>query len=67
MMIMSSTMTTCSAPSLVLTMDSNVYTEILDEQYEKLLKERKDKSLQAKFKKECEETPYLQQCKMYDD
>ena len=48
-------------------MDSNLYTKILDEQNEKLLKDRKDKDLHAKFEKECEETPYLQQCKMYDD
>jgi len=48
-------------------MDSNLFTQILDEQYEKLRKERKDKNLHAKFEKECEETPYLQQCKMYDD
>ncbi len=48
-------------------MDSNKYTEILDEQYEKVIKEIKNKDLHAKFEEDCEKTPYLQQCKMYDD
>ena len=48
-------------------MDSNKYTEILDEKYGKVIKKLKDKDLHAKFEKDCEETPYLQQCKIYDD
>ena len=48
-------------------MDSNKYTEILDEQYEKVIKEIKNKDLHAKFEEDWEKTPYLQQCKMYDD
>ena len=59
--------TTDTSCGLVITMDSNFYTEIIDEKYEKGIKEIKDKDLHAKFEEDCEKTPYLQQCKMYDD
>ena len=64
---LSSASTTDTSCGLVITMDSNLYTEIIDDKYEKAIKEMKKKDLHAKFEKECEDTPYLQQCKMYDD
>ena len=50
-------------------MDSNLYTKILDEQYENwksnhLIKD--ETNLTAKFKRDAELIPYLQQFKMYD-
>ena len=50
-------------------MDSNLYTVILDEQYD-FWKEhheiKQNETLTARFKRECEIIPYLQQCKLYD-
>ena len=53
----------------VKTMDSNLYTVILDEHYYKWKENHKlqpYKNLTARFKAECELIPYLQQCKLYD-
>jgi|TARA_B100001250_G_scaffold124823_1_gene106095 hypothetical protein len=47
-------------------MDSNLYTKILDDQYEKGKQNLLNKNLPLKFKLECEKIPYLQQCKLYD-
>ena len=47
-------------------MDSNLYTEILDDQYDQWKYRQNKLDLSARFKKECEEIPYLQQCKLYD-
>jgi hypothetical protein len=50
-------------------MDSNLYTVILDEQYDFWKENHKVqpyKNLTARFKEECETIPYLQQCKLYD-
>tara|TARA_R100000278_G_C5400044_1_gene139251 strand:+ start:164 stop:436 length:273 start_codon:yes stop_codon:yes gene_type:complete len=47
-------------------MDSNLYTEILDEQYCKWKSTQNQLDLPARFKEECERIPFLQQCKIYD-
>ena len=47
-------------------MDSNLYTEILDEQYFKWKSKQNQLDLPARFKEECEQIPFLQQCKIYD-
>jgi len=46
-------------------MDSNFYTQLLDQAYEKVIKKRPLK-LTNNFEKECKKFPYLQQCKIYD-
>ena len=47
-------------------MDSNLYTEILDAQYFKWKSKQNQLDLSARFKEECEQIPFLQQCKIYD-
>jgi len=50
-------------------MDSNLYTEILDEHYYAWKKNHSNVpniNLTARFKEECKKVPYLQQCKLYD-
>jgi len=47
-------------------MDSNLYTEILDAQYFKWKSKQNQLDLPARFKEECEQIPFLQQCKIYD-
>jgi hypothetical protein len=47
-------------------MDSNLYTEILDDQYDQWKYRQKRLNLTARFKEEWERIPYLQQCKLYD-
>ena len=50
-------------------MDSNLYTQILDEQYESWKTNHlviDQTNLTAKFKKDAELIPYLQQFKIYD-
>ena len=47
-------------------MDSNLYTEILDEQYCQWKSRQNQLDLPARFKEECERIPFLQQCKIYD-
>ena len=50
-------------------MDSNLYTQILDEQYENWKTNHlvmDQTNLTAKFKRDAELIPYLQQFKMYD-
>ena len=47
-------------------MDSNLYTQILDDQYDQWKYRQQQLNLPARFKEECERIPYLQQCKLYD-
>lgn len=50
-------------------MDSNLYTKILDDQYESWKDNHlsiQEQNLTVKFKRDAELIPYLQQFKMYD-
>mgnify|MGYP003122313686 FL=1 len=47
-------------------MDSNIYVEVLEQHYFEWKERQEHLDLPARFKEECENIPYLQQCKIYD-